>query len=285
MTTNMSTTQDEEEVLSIIPLQVTRGHIRYDNTELTKYFTHYMPYVSYVFRYISSFSNGKVIDFGPGYYPLELATIFVETREEVVKNIQSLPGFEDKTFYFVNMNNETLPEEANVPQSIDFGYCRHLLEDLYNPLHAFNVITTLCKNGYIETPSPLIEFCKGIQSHLYRGYLHHYWFVWAEEEDNSLHFLPKFSWVEYVNLPGTLYEDIRKVCNLGGKYWNTYYSWSSTTKPKIVMHTSFGWTTMSDEYILLLVHAIKQSIKSTNSFVKRFLNDVQHNQFLSSVKV
>ena len=61
-------------------------------------------------------------------------------------------------------------------------------------MNAFNEITRVCKTGYIETPSPLIEFSTNVDSgdSPYKGYIHHRYFVWSDIKTNTLYFLPKY---------------------------------------------------------------------------------------------
>ena len=68
----------------------------------------------------------------------------------------------------------------------EFIYCRHTLEDIQNPVNAFNEFIRISKVGYIETPSPLVEIMKGVDAqNIYRGYIHHRYIVWSDLETNT----------------------------------------------------------------------------------------------------
>ncbi len=109
----------------------------------------------------------------------------------------------------------------------DFVYCRHVLEDLYNPFFACDEMSRVAKAGYIETPSPLAEICRGMNRTedggvaQWRGYSHHRYFVWVEDE--ALNFIPKMPLIEYFNFGN---EHIIGN-NLKAKdiLWNSYYFW------------------------------------------------------------
>jgi hypothetical protein len=117
----------------------------------------------------------KVLELGPGLTPFSKATHFcgwdqgsqkIDSNQHTVCDfsIQKLP-YADKEF--------------------DFIYCRHVLEDLYNPFLLVEEMSRVGKAGYIETPSPAAELCKNIDcgdSYVpWRGYHHHNSFVWEHE--------------------------------------------------------------------------------------------------------
>jgi hypothetical protein len=116
----------------------------------------------------------KVLELGPGLTPFSKATHFcgwdqgsqkIDSNQHTVCDfsIQKLP-YADKEF--------------------DFIYCRHVLEDLYNPFLLVEEMSRVGKAGYIETPSPAAELCKNIDcgdSYVpWRGYHHHNSFVWEQ---------------------------------------------------------------------------------------------------------
>jgi hypothetical protein len=132
----------------------------------------------------------KVLELGPGLTPFSKATHFcgwdqgtqkIDSNQHTVCDfsIQKLP-YADKEF--------------------DFIYCRHVLEDLYNPFLLVEEMSRVGKAGYIETPSPAAELCKNIDcgdSYVpWRGYHHHNSFVW--EHEGTLCFVKKFPIIEQV---------------------------------------------------------------------------------------
>ena len=126
------------------------------------------------------------------------------------------------------MDFENIPVEDNY---FDFVYCRHVLEDLNYPLHAYKEITRVSKNGYFETPSPLIESLRlGLYSDVtMRGYVHHRYLLWTDINTNILYALPKFPLIDHI-VP-TVYGNVtieRLALNIaiGQSYaWNNYYAW------------------------------------------------------------
>jgi hypothetical protein len=94
----------------------------------------------------------KVLELGPGLAPFSKATHFcgwdqgsqkIDSNQHTVCDfsIQKLP-YADKEF--------------------DFIYCRHVLEDLYNPFLLVEEMSRVGKAGYIETPSPAAELCSKV---------------------------------------------------------------------------------------------------------------------------
>jgi hypothetical protein len=170
----------------------------------------------------------KVLELGPGLTPFSKATHFcgwdqgtqkIDSNQHTVCDfsIQKLP-YADKEF--------------------DFIYCRHVLEDLYNPFLLVEEMSRVGKAGYIETPSPAAELCKNIDcGDLYvpwRGYHHHNSFVWEHE--------------------GTLSHS-----------WNTYMVWNDTIPYKHFQHdVDFKITTTYGEF--LIKNVLQQSIASNNNF-------------------
>ncbi len=155
--------------------------------------------------------GAKVLEIGPGYAPFPKATIFVDQRE--------LPNIPADQQVRIDMAKQPLPFDD---KSFDFVYCRHVLEDMYNPFPLMNEMSRVAKAGYIETPSPLTEIARGVDgsSPPFRGYHHHHYIVWAHE--GQLRFVAKYPFIEYIRFTE---EDIIKSLAEGPKYWNTHYLW------------------------------------------------------------
>jgi hypothetical protein len=168
----------------------------------------------------------KVLELGPGLTPFSKATHFcgwdqgtqkIDSNQHTVCDfsIQKLP-YADKEF--------------------DFIYCRHVLEDLYNPFLLVEEMSRVGKAGYIETPSPAAELCKNIDcGDLYvpwRGYHHHNSFVW--EHEGTLCFVKKFPIIEHIFKLDE--EGVVKYLEEYPHSWNTYMVWNDTIPYKHFQH-------------------------------------------------
>jgi hypothetical protein len=131
----------------------------------------------------------KILEIGPGVTPFPLSSHSIDI-DSTVKNSVS-----------VDIDFEVIPFEDKY---FDFCYARHIFEDIQNPQHAFAETTRICKNGYIETPSPLIECLRLVDAISrncnvnYCGYIHHRYIVWTDIHTNTLYFLPKYPIIEYI---------------------------------------------------------------------------------------
>lgn len=72
----------------------------------------------------------------------------------------------------------------------DFSICSHTLEDVRDPLGVCAELMRVSKRGYIETPSRLLETCRGVESPAFAGLSHHRWLV--EDLGNHLRFTMKY---------------------------------------------------------------------------------------------
>jgi SAM-dependent methyltransferase len=111
-------------------------------TNITKYWTPIPETIDYI---CNTYKNKCVLEIGPGYVPLPISTSTIDW-DYTVDGIK------------LDMDVDLLPYEDN---SFDFVYSRHVLEYLQNPDFAFKEIIRVSKNGFIETPSPLIECTNG----------------------------------------------------------------------------------------------------------------------------
>ena len=120
------------------------------------------------------------------------------------------------------MTKEPLPF---ADKSFDFVYCRHVVEDLYNPFLLLKEMDRVGKAGYIETPSPMCELTKGVDGGNdppHRGYIHHRSFVWVE--DAVLYLVEKATAVEHMAF------DAARLLEANPFLWNTYFLWSGKLK-------------------------------------------------------
>src|SRR5437667_8989346 len=86
----------------------------------------------------------RVLEIGPGRDPFGAATEFVDWH--------AWPELKGKPTHVLDVNQDRLPFED---KAIDFVYCRHTLEDLYNPMWLCREMSRVAKAGYVETPSPV----------------------------------------------------------------------------------------------------------------------------------
>jgi hypothetical protein len=198
----------------------------------------------------------SVLEVGPGSKPFSKATEFVDWR--------SFKELEGKPVHALNINQDTLPL---ADKSFDFVYCRHTLEDLYNPLLICREMDRVGKSGFIETPSPIAEAAKGVdwQSPPWRGYHHHRYFVWGEGD--TLMFLPKYPILEHIEIEG-IENRLIEALNQHPLYWNTYFFWEGTLKFRFLEHDK-DFHILRD-YPQRVVEAIEQARKNTVEIAQRF---------------
>lgn len=155
--------------------------------------------------------GAKVLEIGPGHVPFPKATEFVDWDAK-----GSLPG----PVHQVDLGSDPLPFKN---KSFDFIYCRHVLEDMFNPFPLCKEMSRVGKAGYIETPSPIAEMGRGVDggSPPYRGYHHHRWVVWMDGAER-LSFVSKYPMVEHLAWNE---EWIVRTLKSNPKSWNTYCLW------------------------------------------------------------
>jgi Methyltransferase domain len=201
--------------------------------------------------------NTIVIEVGPGPTPFSQATEFIDW--------QPWPNLSDKKTHYLDLNKDQLPY---ADKSVDFIYCRHTLEDIYNPFWLCQEMQRVAKAGYIETPSPLAEVCRYIDGGIspWRGYIHHRYLVW--EDEGNLNFLPKYPIIEYLDL-GQEEDEIIDLLNVSPMYWNTHFFWHESINSKRLEHDqNFRVNT---NYIEVIKSAIAASATANLEF------STQHN--------
>lgn len=203
----------------------------------------------------------RILDVACGFRPFERATHLVDFEKK-----ESRPG---KEVFTIDLDYDRFAYEDRY---FDFVYSRHTLEDLQNPLHAFQEITRIGKQGYIETPSPLIEFMRGVDSHYlsdsYRGYIHHRYVVWTNARDHTLYFLPKYPIIEHLEFYESTAKRMRYLINHYPVYWNNYYTWNPLNPPKIVVYRNGVNLNMAgNDYSKIINRSIEESIEATNEFL------------------
>lgn len=205
---------------------------------------HWAPIPQVVEWLVSRLPAGaKVLEIGPGFVPFPLARTFVDIRE-----LPDLPG----TCYDVDVNREPLPFYE---KEFDFCYARHVLEDMWNPFNLIAQMSRIAKSGYIETPSPIAECCKGVDggSPPYHGYHHHRFMVW--DNDGELTFVSKFPVIEHLAFRGN-----DAVLRAGPLYWNTYFLWTDDIRVRhLQCPADFDIMTQYGDVLATACHQAKAS--------------------------
>jgi hypothetical protein len=219
---------------------------------------HWAPYPPMV-RVVEELaaSKARVLEIGPGQKPLSAATHFVDW--------QAWPELAGKPCETLDINQQRLPFGD---QQFDFVYCRHTLEDLYNPVLACREMDRVARAGFIETPSPIAEASRGVdwQSPPWRGYHHHRYFVWVD--DDTLVFLPKYPVIEHITF-GALEPRLADWLNAHPLFWNTYYLWEGTLRWRLLEHDK-DFSILRD-YPQQIEQAIQRSYDQTRRWGERYL--------------
>ena len=206
----------------------------------------------------------KVLEIGPGTTHFKIATDFVGYNENIENCLD------------IDIDVTALPFPKD---HFDFLYCRHVMEDIQNPDFALNEIFRTSKLGYIETPSPLVEITKDIDSGNsgnYCGYIHHRYIVWSNVEKNEIYFLPKYSCIlDNLILSDDIKKQIYNLLNNYPVYWNNYILYNSQNKPKVIMYKngvnmSKNGETLISDYVTLINRAINETIDNTNYFIQTY---------------
>jgi len=209
-------------------------------------------------NYIESLikDGAKVLEIGPGHLPFSKATYFCGwTMEEKGR----LPNY--KT---ADASTEKLPYED---KEFDFVYCRHVIEDLWNPVNALKEISRITKAGYIETPSALCEMSKDVDGGTnvpYRGYNHHRYIVWNDR--GTLNILPKFPIIEYIK-----FEEEKLQQLLEDPFnWCTFYHFEKDIKYKLYeMGHEQDFVMFNNSYPLIIQKAMNESIEEAQNYKRK----------------
>jgi hypothetical protein len=206
------------------------------------------------------------------------ASSVFDPATHVIDQANPSPG---RLFYKLDLDFDRFPFDDAF---FSFVHCRHTLEDLQNPTHAFNEIARVGRSGYIETPSPLVECLKGAGETYpidpkwiaYRGYIHHRSFCYSDPVDNTLHIIAKFPIVEHMQFQPEFYRRMVSLANRYPLYWNNYYWFDAEHPPRVRLHRAgvdfYGW----DVYFAWLERAIHTSIAYTQWFCQNKLNIPSH---------
>jgi hypothetical protein len=200
---------------------------------------HWAPVPAVVDHVASLIPDGsRVLEIGPGQAPFRRATHFVDYVQRG-----------DLPITICDVANEALPFLDN---QFDFIYCRHVLEDMFNPFPLLREMERVGKAGYIECPSPIAELCRGVDggSPPYRGYHHHRFIVWGDGD--QLRFLSKYPMVEYLRIDD---DRASSLLRQSAVTWNTYYLWRDTINWKHLQNDlDFNMATDYQQVVLNAFH-------------------------------
>lgn len=206
----------------------------------------------------------QILDVGGAFASFPYSTHIIDIIDDISHNI-----------FKVDIDFDTFPFKND---EFDFLYCRHTIEDIQNPIHCLNEIFRTCKEGYIETPSPLAEFTenidgKDINYDGYKGYIHHRYIIWSSIKNNQLHILPKYPIIDKILINPMNKKKINYLLNYYPLYWNNYYLWNkSDRKPDIVLYRHGVNMNIVSDYTSLINIAINESIEYSNNLVNNILN-------------
>jgi len=254
-----------------------------ENDNIYFYCSFFMnPYIEKILINVSfAKSYSKIIDIGGNNtYLFPLSNALLNVNDDVLQN----------NIKHYNYDLDFDKFEAIEDNEFDFGFCRHTLEDIQNPQNAFREIIRICKSGYIETPSPIVEITKLFfkredtsdmmfsKNKVNRGFIHHRYFVWTDISTNTLYFLPKYPCIETMDFSNEGMIKIKKILNDYSVYWNNYYFFTSEDEnpPNIFVYRNdinFSIQSKDDsenEYLTLLNTAFIKSIEATNYFIEKY---------------
>lgn len=267
------------------------------NIVINNYNLNLIDYDSY---FLSEISNETITNYAWYVNPHIINNLIIYFNIKNIEEVLDVGGASSTLFYAkyiididtgdeynVNTNNSNrtiYPKKMNIDidynnfpfenKTIGFTYSRHTLEDIQNPMFAFNEIVRVSKAGYIETPSPLAELCENIDSSpndiQYRGYRHHRYIVWSDTDNNTIYFLPKYPLVEKIHIKNI--NKLYYLLNNYSVYWNNYYIFDEKHKPNIIVYRHGVNMNIDKDYCNILVSSIEKSIRYTNYFITLISN-------------
>ena len=214
-----------------------------------------------VYEHIEKLCLNKknILEIGPGKIPFSKATHFCGWD----KGSQPI----NSNHTICDVSKEKLPFKN---KEFDFVYCRHVLEDLYNPFLLLDEMSRVANSGYLETPSPLSEICKNIDggdSNLpWRGYQHHHSFVWSHNDEVC--FAHKYTAVEYFG--GFDEEKLKQKLENNPYLWNSYHLWNDKIKYKHYQH-DVDFLIWKDYANFIFEKAIIEGVKSSTNFYNEII--------------
>lgn len=216
--------------------------------DATRHWGHVQSVIDYIAKLIPP--EARVLEVGPGNAPLARANAYVDFVD--------IPGLENLTKH--DLSNGPLPF---ADKEFDFVYARHMIEDMFNPFALCKEMSRVGKAGYIETPSPIAELCRGVDGGgpPFRGYHHHRYFAWVS--NGELWMVSKYPFMEYLRFNEPMIEKLLET----QRYWNTYYLWNdeiNVNHRQSPLHFS-----IPKDYAAMLTEAVDTSKRETDKFFEK----------------
>jgi hypothetical protein len=149
----------------------------------------------------------------------------------------------------------------------DFVYCRHVVEDLYNPVPLLEALKK-CQTGYVETPSPVAELALGIDANntglVWQGYRHHHWICWAVNGKPPLYLIPKYVWTS------NLFSPVFYLLLENAIYWNTGLFWENNEFDYKILLNEVDFEVLRNDHLDVLQTAISANVNSQQLLYQRF---------------
>lgn len=147
-----------------------------------------------------------------------------------------------------------------------FSYIVNVVEKLQNPQSFLDMLKQTSIRGYIQGASPIWE-CIREKDTAYKGHLLNRWVLWVEEQTNTLHVLPKYTFFEYISFAQAFHDDMVKLVEVYPHYRSIYYTWSPSKPLNYIIYEQGINFDAQKDYPIVLTRAIEQSIKSANKFL------------------
>ena len=184
---------------------------------------------------VSLKESDLVLDVGGGAKPFNRANYMIDLIPYEKRGIfgsqdESVEHFSKESWIQRDLcSREPFPFKDKM---FNFVICSHLLEDIRDPLWICQEIIRIGKRGYIETPSRLMESCRGVESPNYSGYWHHRWLV--ERLGHEIVFTAKFPLIDHswkYHFPAGYYRALKEGKKFFYFFWDESFSYRESIFP------------------------------------------------------
>ena len=210
---------------------------------------------------------------------IEKQFTYIENKESHILEISQISDFNNNMFSFVSekIQWEYLTKHILTKNDkYDFVYMRHSLEKNQDPRLVLEYLKEYCSMGYIETPSPLVEFSRRIQDEKfqYRGHVLSLYIIWVDPKTNILNVLPKYPLIEHLIVDDKTENNIRDILQQYPHYWNTYFIWNKQNPIKYKIYEHGINFDIKNDYHNLIKKAIEESVQSANIFLSHINKNI-----------